>query len=388
MALRKERDRRYASPQALADDIHRYLDGRPLRAAPDSRAYLARKFVRRNKVQVLAATAVFAALTGGLAVALWQRNEAITSQKAEAKEHARADERAIAAEKAEEAEKDRADQLKKVSDFQSQMLSQIDTTTAGVELMTDVRERFAEALDKSGVVESDRTKRVDALQQELVRVNATDTAAAMIERTILKPAIKAIDEQFKDDPKTHASLRQALADLYETIGLYDAAMPLQESALNTRRRVLGDEHWDTLGSIGNMANLLREQGKHQDAIDLLVPAEPAARKAFTGSNARRLADFLTALARARVGVGFDAERFTLAEPNLLEAHSIHLAAKDRGPMHKETLGCVQGLVDLYTAWDKAEPGKGYDAKAAEWQAKLDAANAETNPAEPGTAGKK
>jgi len=27
------------------------------------------------------------------------------------------------------------------------------------------------------------------------------------------------------------------------------------------------------------------------------------------------------------------------------------------------------------AWDKAEPGKGYAAKAAEWQAKLPAGNA-------------
>lgn len=27
---------------------------------------------------------------------------------------------------------------------------------------------------------------------------------------------------------------------------------------------------------------------------------------------------------------------------------------------------------LYEAWDKADPGKGYDAKAAQWQAKLDA----------------
>jgi hypothetical protein len=36
---------------------------------------------------------------------------------------------------------------------------------------------------------------------------------------------------------------------------------------------------------------------------------------------------------------------------------------------------VQALIDLYTAWDKAEPGKGYDTKAAEWHAKLDAAKA-------------
>jgi len=41
-----------------------------------------------------------------------------------------------------------------------------------------------------------------------------------------------------------------------------------------------------------------------------------------------------------------------------------------GEEHPDTLACVQGLVDVYTAWDKAEPGKGYDAKAAEWKAKL------------------
>ena len=28
------------------------------------------------------------------------------------------------------------------------------------------------------------------------------------------------------------------------------------------------------------------------------------------------------------------------------------------------------LVDLYEAWHAAEPGKGYDAKATEWRAKL------------------
>jgi hypothetical protein len=85
-----------------------------------------------------------------------------------------------------------------------------------------------------------------------------------------------------------------------------------------------------------------------------------------------MADFLTSLGRARVGLGYEPERFALAESNLLEAHPIFVAAPDRGPMHKDTLECVQGLVDLYTAWHAAEPGKGYDAKAAEWKAKLPA----------------
>ncbi len=670
MALRKERERRYPSPQALADDVHRYLEGRPLIAAPDSRAYLARKFVRRNKVQVTATSAVFLALTAGLALALWQRSEAITARNAESKQRARADERADAATKAEasataarDAEKERADQLKKVSDFQARMLGQIDITKTGVDLMTDVRKRFVSALEQAGVPEPDRAAQVQNFGTLLNRVNATDAAAAMIDRTILQPAIRTIDEQFKDDPKTDASLRQALANLYRTIGLYDAAIPLQNSALATRRRVLGEEHpetlfsmndlgellyqqsklvdaepnfrealekrrrvrgeehpetllsisnlglllqsqgklteaepyvrdalqkrrrllgeehpetlvsinnmgvllesqsklteaepfyreaiekrrrllpdhphtlyslnnlgnllraqgklaeaepyWrealeksrrvmgeehpDTLRSINNMGFLLQAQGKlpeaepylrealekrrrvlgdehpntlnsinhmgsllfkqgkfaeaepyyreaversrrvhgeenpdtlvsiinlgallraqskldqaepvlrealekfrrvlgeehpntlvsiihigsvlvaqnkPRDAIDLLVPAEPAVRKTFTSNNTTQLASFLTALGRARANLSDDPDRFKLAEANLLEAHAIYLAAKGRGPTHKDTLDCVQALVDLHTAWNTAEPSKGYGAKAAEWKAKL------------------
>jgi hypothetical protein len=144
--------------------------------------------------------------------------------------------------------------------------------------------------------------------------------------------------------------------------------------------VLGEEHPNTLTFTGNLGRVLQQQGKHQEALDLLGPIEPSARKRFTGGNARRLADFLTTLGRARVGVGYDAERFALAESNLLEAHPIFVAAKGVGPAHKDTLACVQALVDLYTAWHAAEPGKGHDAKAAEWKAKLDQANqASTSP---------
>lgn len=559
-AMRKERDRRYDSPGAFAEDVRRYLDGRPLHAAPESRIYLARKFVRRNKVQVGAAVIVLFALSAGLIVSLWQRGEAI---------------------KARDAEKERAEQLKQVSDFQSSMLSQIDTTKAGADLMTDVRARFLAALEQDGVSQADRERRATTFGTELERVNATDTAAALIDRTILKPAAETIDAQFKDQPLVDASLRQALADLYEAIGLYDAAYPLQQSCLATRRRLLGDEHPDTLisinvmgvvlqdqgkldqaepylrealesrrrvlgenhpdtlvslnnlalllqekgqlaeaepyyrealakyrrvrgedhlstlisisnlgfvlqaqrklaeaelyyreaieksrrvlgaehpstlisidnmglllrdqgklaeaepfireamdknrhvlgedhpdtlnsinnlgvllreqgklpeaapylreslekrrrmlgdahpaalNSIHNMGLLLRDQGKYQEAIDLLAPTEQDFRKAFSDENIVRIAAFLSNLGRVRIGLGYDAERFALAEANLLEAHPVYLADKHRGPTHKDTRGCVQGLVDLYTAWNAAEPGKGYDAKAAEWKAKLE-----------------
>ncbi|MBM4115567.1 MAG: tetratricopeptide repeat protein, partial [Phycisphaerae bacterium] len=164
-----------------------------------------------------------------------------------------------------------------------------------------------------------------------------------------------------------------MGSLLRAQGKLAEAEPYYREALEKRRRTLGEEHPDTLGSVSLIVRLNIDQNKAQEGLNLITPFEPAARKAFTGGNARRLADFLTAFGRARVGVGFDAERFALAEANLLEAHAIYLAAKDRGPAHKDTLACAQALVDLYTAWDKSEPGKGYDQKAAEWRAKLPAA---------------
>lgn len=75
-AMRKDRDRRYDSAAAFGDDVRRYLEGRALRAAPESRVYLAKKFVARNRVTVGAGAAVFVALVVGLGGTMWQKREA------------------------------------------------------------------------------------------------------------------------------------------------------------------------------------------------------------------------------------------------------------------------------------------------------------------------
>ncbi|MEP6621696.1 MAG: tetratricopeptide repeat protein [bacterium] len=64
-ALRADPERRYESAEQLADDIRRYLDGRVVRAQPDSVVYRARKFSRRHWVSVTAATIAIVSLVGG-----------------------------------------------------------------------------------------------------------------------------------------------------------------------------------------------------------------------------------------------------------------------------------------------------------------------------------
>ena len=75
-ALRREPERRYPSAAALADDLGRFLDGRPIQARPDSLGYRARRFLGRHRFGVLAATVAALSLVTGLLVALWQAQRA------------------------------------------------------------------------------------------------------------------------------------------------------------------------------------------------------------------------------------------------------------------------------------------------------------------------
>ncbi len=63
-AMHKDRKRRYQSVEALIRDIDHYLEGKPLEARPDTMNYRLNKFVSRNRRSVIAAAAIFLAVTG------------------------------------------------------------------------------------------------------------------------------------------------------------------------------------------------------------------------------------------------------------------------------------------------------------------------------------
>ncbi len=65
-ALEKDRVRRYDSANGLARDLQRYLADEVVEARPPSAGYRLKKFVRRHKGQVIAASLVLLALLGGI----------------------------------------------------------------------------------------------------------------------------------------------------------------------------------------------------------------------------------------------------------------------------------------------------------------------------------
>jgi len=76
MAMRKEASRRYSSAGALSEDIRRHLENFPILARSDSLSYRASRFIRRNRVGVIAASLAALALLAGATVALWQAHRA------------------------------------------------------------------------------------------------------------------------------------------------------------------------------------------------------------------------------------------------------------------------------------------------------------------------
>ena len=65
-SLEKDRTRRYETASALALDIEHYLNDEPVTAGPPRVVYRVRKFVRRNRLAVLSAGAIAAAVIVGM----------------------------------------------------------------------------------------------------------------------------------------------------------------------------------------------------------------------------------------------------------------------------------------------------------------------------------
>lgn len=336
-ALEKDRQRRYETANGLAADIRRHLAGEAVVAAPPSAMYRIRKIVNRNKVAVSAALVVAAALLLGIVGTTWQARSARFER-----------DRALVA----EAEtKLRAAELTEVSEFQAKMLSQIDATDAGLRLISSIRDNFGASLEKSGVPQAERESRARAFGLELFQVNSTDIASEMIDRTILKPAITAVDAQFKNQPLVDASLRSTLSQLYAGLGQSNEALILLQSAYATRKRELGESHPLTLLALNDLGSVLEASGKMDEAEKCYKQAYEGRLRVLGADHPDTLVS-MGNLGNFYRGMG----KADLAEPLLRTA--LETSRRVLGNEHRTTLIAMNTMGFLYATTGKlaeAEP---------------------------------
>jgi serine/threonine protein kinase len=371
-ALEKDRRRRYETASGLAADVQRYLAGEAVLAHPPTANYRFYKFVRRNRAVVFTTLVVGLALLAGLMTTLWQysiaRREARRADEraaaaltAEAEQRRLAESEAAArleaqtqkelAEEAAAEEKARADELAQVTEFQSDMLDALNPADAGQALFDDIRQRLEQKLKQKEPDSEARQARLESFAKDLEMVNSTDTAIEMIDRNILRPALKAIDEKFRDQPKVEADLRQVVGMLYRALGQFDNAIPLMKRALELRRREYGDDHRKSITSIDELALTLQYGGE-------LEAAEPLAREALERKQRIFGDDFLgTLIALNNVGLLLRAQgKLVEAEPFLQQAADT--GRRVLGADDQDTLNFIANLALVMTERgrpDAAEP---------------------------------
>jgi len=187
-ALEKDRNRRYETVSAFAADIQRYLRDEPVQACPPSLRYRMRKFVRRNKGRVIAASLVLLALVAGMVGTTWGLFEAL-QQKREARQQ--------------------ADIAQAVSDFlQNDLLLQS---------LTDLQSGDSDDRDPD------------------IKV-----------RTLLDRTAQRLDGQFIDQPLTEAAIRMTLAQTYSNLGVPAKAIVHADRSFELRQKILGPTDEATL----------------------------------------------------------------------------------------------------------------------------------------------
>lgn len=273
--LEKDRDLRYPSARAVADDLSHYLATEPVSAGPPTAGYRIQKFIRRHVGPVIAACCVLLALVGGIAGTTWgmfqaRQSEAIALKAVDDKEKARA---------AEERERIRADAKAAQAEFISNFI-QFDVIRQAnprwqsrLGFTPDVNLTVREALDRaSSTIEKrfgDKTNVVAAL---LSTVGTSYDGLGDYPNAIknLQRSFELYTQLFPADDDRTISARHLFAQSLGHAKRYDEAIPLFEQNLNFVRAKFGSEHNKVLTAETDLANVLREVNRFDEAERLLI----------------------------------------------------------------------------------------------------------------------
>jgi serine/threonine-protein kinase len=202
---------------------------------------------------------------------------------------------------------------------------------------------------QSARVARERTKaeQVSAFLVDLFKVSDPREAKGrtITAQEILDKGAGKITTELKDQPEVQATLLDTMGRVYESLGLYDSAVPLLEEALRIRRQTLGQEHAEVAQSLNNLAEVLRRKGDYKTAESLYREALGMQRK-LLGQEHPDVAESLDNLAIVLHSKG----DYKAAEPLYREA--LALRRKLLGQEHPEVAESLNNLGVLL--WRKGD----------------------------------
>jgi eukaryotic-like serine/threonine-protein kinase len=397
-ALEKDRTRRYETANGFGADILRHLASEPVLAAPPSRTYRLRKFVRKHRAGVIAASLVLSALLAGIVGTTLGLFEAKRQEGlAKVAERLTRDERdrAVKAEGQTREERDRAlkaeaqarieaDKAKAINEFlTTDLLTQAEPANNAAEdhvTLLEVLDRAADkvgkrftskpeievALRKSiaktyhGLASWNKAERQQRALMELARrpgakpgdyyISEAELAHVLrhqgrFDEEVLAMARSATDGLKRtlgpDHPVTLSSMMN-LAISYGALGRYAEALKLIEETLALTKTKLGPDHPETLNGMNNLANSYAGLGRQADALKLREEAL-ALMKAKLGPDHPDMLNSMANLAHSYYALGRYADALMLGE------EALALMKAKLGPDHPDTLNSTINLAQSYHA---------------------------------------
>ncbi|MEL7312749.1 MAG: serine/threonine-protein kinase [Pseudomonadota bacterium] len=235
---------RYRTVESLLADLRRYRNHLPVRARKRTAAYVATKYLRRNAVGLsISGSVIF------LLLAFGTREIQLRSAAQTARDEAQA---AYAQAELE------AETLRQVSDF-----------LVGLFRVSNPGE---------------------------ARGNSV-TARELLDR-----GASRIESSLGDRPAVRTRMMRTMADVYSSLGLYNAAAELDEQALDASLAAFGSHHPDVADTLSALGSLYRLQARYADSEQAHRRAL-AIRESMYGSNDPSVAESLNGLAQAQWYLG-------------------------------------------------------------------------------------
>jgi serine/threonine-protein kinase len=369
-ALRKEPEQRYASVEALAEDIRLHREGRPIRARNDDWRYRTGKLVRRN-AGVVSGGALLVIL--GVTFAI----NAVLQARAVAVERDRAEVQRAAAER--------------VSTFLEELFTEVDPNQAsaqditvrqlldrgrdqvltGLESEPEIQARLATVMGRvyRALAEYDAAEPLLdsalAIRRRLPAGDPAELAGALLERGALAYELGEYEEALEfhaealedfraaadgEDDLLVASALDWLSVSEQELGRLDEAEQHSRESVTMLRRIDPEPNEDLASGLTTFTDILRGNGKLDEALAIGQEGLAMSRTVY-GNDHLEVAAGLNQMASTLNQLGRAEEAIPLVEEGL----TIRMAAFEGKP-HVETGASLGNLANMLIAVGRVDEG--------------------------------
>lgn len=297
-ALEKERNRRYDTASAFAEDVGRFLNQEAILAKPASTVYRFNKFVRRNRGAMLAGSLIAASLLLATAASTWSaitarqsRDQALASAAEATKARQQADQSAQEARAAQQAETLRAEEARQAKLEAEARQAEASATLKfltnkllansdpGINFL-EMRGVFAKSSGQSPPGNYLLDSPVFTETSESRNDTLNPTILELVDRASMELSEERIESAFPNQPNVQFTVLHTIAQCYRRLNKPDKALPHAQRAAQLAEKLYGLNDLRTIRALLVLARSHSGIGEVEKAKSIAKLAYESSKRCF------------------------------------------------------------------------------------------------------------